>query len=371
VAIEEGRVVWLGRARDRGRPDGPERDLGPGVLMPGLVNAHCHLELSHLRGRLDTSRGFVPWVRALVEARGDERPEDVRAATAQAVREVESFGTVAIGDVSNALAHVDLLERSALEAVVFHELIGWDPAKAAEILVAARGRAAAVSARRTRVRLAAHAPYSVSPDLLRLLADEGGPAAIHLAESEAESRFLADGDGEWREFLAWRGLGHVPFAGRGRSPVAHVSSLGALHPGLVAAHCVRVDAEDRAALARNGVHVAVCPRSNRALGVGMPAVPELLSAGVRVCLGTDSLASVASLDLWEDARALHREWPAVDRAALVHMATRAGADALGLPDLGEITPGARSALVHASGGGGDRDPYEVLFSDGVVLRRVA
>jgi cytosine/adenosine deaminase-related metal-dependent hydrolase len=372
VAVDQGRVVWVGVPGGPGRPDAPERDLGAGVLMPGLVNAHCHLELSHLRGRLDVSQGFVPWVRALVEARGAARPETVREAIVLAVREVEASGTVALGDVSNALLHLDVLERSSLEAVVFYELIGLDPAKAAEVLSAARERLAALGGTsRTRVRVAAHAPYSVSPELLRLLAGEGGPAAIHVAESEAESRFLASGEGEWREFLAWRGLGDVPFPARGQSPVGHLAGLGVLHSRLVAAHCVRTDGEDHRALARAGVHVALCPRSNRALGVGMAPVPELLSAGVRLCLGTDSLASAPNLDLWEDALALHREFPAIEPAAIVHMATRGGAEALGLPGFGEIAPGARPGLVYTSAAGPGRDPYEALFSGEVRLRRVA
>src|SRR5437879_5757630 len=134
VAVEEGRVAWVGRPGDPGEPKGRLRDLGPGVILPGLVNAHCHLELSHLRGQIDGSAGFVPWVQALVDARAADRGEVVRARAAEAIRELSATGTVAVGDVSNQLLHLDLLAASDLAAVVFYELLAWDPARAASTL---------------------------------------------------------------------------------------------------------------------------------------------------------------------------------------------------------------------------------------------
>ena len=119
----------------------------------------------------------------------------------------------------------------------------------------------------------------------------------------------------------------------------YADRLGALHPRLVAAHGVQVDAADREILARRGVHVVLCPRSNRNLGVGAADVPALLAAGVRLALGTDSLASAETLDVLDDAVLLHRQFPALDPAAIVRMATLGGAEALGFGDLGAIAPG--------------------------------
>lgn len=373
VAVEGGRIAWVGGEAEAGRPPAAVRHLGDGVLLPGLVNAHCHLELSHLGSiREDGRRGFVAWVDALVERRAQASPADVRSTTKAAIDELKATGTVAVGDVSNALAHLDLLEASGLEAVVFYELLAWDPARAAAVLDDARRRLAETSrpGLRTTVRLAAHAPHSVSPPLLRALAEEGGPAAIHLAESESESRFLAEGDGEWSAFLARRGLGHVAFTPPRTTPVRYLDALGALHPGLVAAHCVRADASDRALLARRGVFVAVCPRSNRSLGVGIPPVPDLLAAGVVVCLGTDSLASAESLDLLHDAAALQREFPALDPAVIVRMATVNGARALKRDDLGTIGPGKRAALAFAPAPAPLDDPLAFLVSGRARARTV-
>jgi len=146
--------------------------------------------------------------------------------------------------------------------------------------------------------------------------------------------------------------------------------LGALRAGMVAAHCVYVDDADRARLAARGVRVAVCPRSNLNLGVGIPDVPELLAAGVRLCLGTDSLASVDSLDLIDDATVLHEEFPEVDPAAIVQMATLGGARALGLEGLGAIAPGMRAALAFARVERVPGDAAAFLVSGEARLERV-
>jgi cytosine/adenosine deaminase-related metal-dependent hydrolase len=370
VAVENGRVTWVGGALDADAPAGAVHDLGLGVLLPGLVNAHCHLELSHLKGRLNRSEGFARWVEDLVATRGSDGPGPVRAATARAIREIEGTGTVAVGDVSNELAHLDLLARSSLTAVVFHELLGWNPARAAAIVEEADARRRGPQGDGVEVRLAAHAPHSVSPELFGELVKRGGPAAIHLAESAEEARFLLRGDGAWMRFLERRGLGDLPFDPPGVSPVRYVDELGALRAGMVAAHCVYVDAGDRARLAAQGVHVAVCPRSNLNLGVGIPDVPELVDAGVKLCLGTDSLASVDSLDLIDDAAVLREEFPELDAAAIVEMATLGGARALGLEGLGAIAPGMRAELAFARAERVPADPAAFLVSGEARCKRV-
>ena len=366
-------MAWVGRPGDPGEPEGRLRDLGPGILLPGLVNAHCHLELSHLAGLLPGSGGFVPWVEGVVASRGRFEEEDVRAATASAIRFLEERGTVAVGDVSNALGHLDLLSASSLSAVVYLELLAWDPAKAEAALAFAEQRLAEVEASLRpglEVRLAAHAPHSVSPALFGLLVGRGGPAALHLAESPDETAFLAGGGGAWPGFLERRGLGHVAFAPPGLSPVRYADRLGALHERLVAAHGVQLDAVDREILARRGVHVVLCPRSNRHLGVGVADVPALLASGVRLALGTDSLASADTLDVLDDAVLLHRQFPGLDPAAIVRMATLGGAEALGFGDLGAIAPGKRAALAFAPRRGLAADPHEFLLSGEARLEPV-
>jgi cytosine/adenosine deaminase-related metal-dependent hydrolase len=372
VVVEGSTVAWVGAATDPGAPPGPVRELGPGVLLPGLVNAHCHLELSHLRGAAPLGEGFVPWVEGVVEARARLDEEAIEARTRAAIASLEERGTVAVGDVSNRLAHLESLGGSALRAVVFLEVLAWDPERAAETERWVGERLAAVpSGCGVEVRVAAHAPHSVSPELLDRLVARGGIGALHLAESPEEARFLLSGDGPWADFLARRGLAHVPVRAPGKSPVQYAEEVGLLHPGLIAAHGVQMDAADRDVLARRGVAVALCPRSNRNLGVGTADVPALRAAGVRLCLGTDSLASVESLDVLDDAVLLARQFPALEPAAVVRMATAGGAEALGLADLGTLAPGRTAALAFAAAEAPPNDPCAYLLSGEASLRRVA
>jgi cytosine/adenosine deaminase-related metal-dependent hydrolase len=360
VAVEGDRILWVGPYSSA--PEGQVEDLGDGVLLPGLVNAHTHLELSHLGHlRAVAKKGFLGWMEAVVSAR-DAPPPGVRAGAGDAIAGLVGSGTAAVGDVSNTLAHLDLLEDSGLDAVVFFELLGWDPARADAVLASADRRLAEVAGRRTRVRLAGHAPHSVSRRLFEGLAMRGGPASVHLAESPAETRFLASGDGEWPEFLARRGLGHVAFEPPVLSPVQYLDSLGVLTPGLLAVHCVQTAPDDWRLLASRGVRVALCPRSNRNLGLGLPPVKGLLEAGVGLCLGTDSLGSAESLNVLDDAALLHRELPGLDPALLVRLATAGGAEALGLSDLGTLAPGKRAVLAFAPGAPQLSDPLGFLLS---------
>ena len=375
VAVDEAGIIqWVGRAGAPDEPEGTLRELGEGVLMPGLVNAHCHLELSHLEGLSKRTAGFVPWVEELVQEREAFSEAEAAARAGAAVRSLaQETATVAVGDISNTLVTVAPLSLCGLRAVVFHEVIGWDATRAADILKAADDRFIRLDTGSTSVRLAlsAHAPHSVSPALFAALRTHGGIAAIHLAESPDECRFLKDGGGEWPAFLEKRGLGHVRFPPPGLSPVRYLESLGVLRAGLLAAHAVHVDALDIAILAQRGVFVAACPTSNRNLGVGTAPLPLLLRGGVRVCLGTDSLASGDSLDVAREMAEVHRTFPELPPRAIVRMATATGAAALGLSDLGSLGPGYRAALAFAAGPVPRDDPERFVVSGEATLRKLA
>jgi len=311
-------------------------------------------------------------VEAVIAARA-RSGDGAREACADAIRSLEERGTVAVGDVSNTLGHLDLLGASDLRAVVFLELLAWDPARAEATLSWADEELAAAAGRPrpgVEIRLAAHAPHSVSSELFAALAKRGHAASLHLAESPEETRFLADGGGPWAEFLVRRGHGHVAFRPPGTSPVEYAESLGLLRPSLVAAHAVQLDTADRQRLSQSGAAVALCPRSNRNIGVGMADVPALLAAGVRLCLGTDSLASAETLDVLDDAVLLAQQFPDLDAGALVRMATAGGAEALGFDDLGTLAPGKRAALAFAAADLPPSDPYAHLLSGEASLRRV-
>ena len=354
----------------------PVTDLGEMALLPGLINAHVHLELSWMGGAEPPAGGWIAWLEDLLARRDSVTSAQSEAAAEAAIAFLEARGTVAVGEVTNTGFTALPLARSRLHAVVFLEVVGFKPAEAETVLRQAAVRLDAlesdpdVKASGTRLRLAltAHAPYSVSSPLLKALAGRAGAAAaplsIHVAESEPEISFLQGQQGPLRDLLIRRGrwdgngslLGHPATGG----PVELLDRLGALSPRTLAVHAVHLGARDFARLQTRGVTVVTCPRSNRRLGVGLAPVPKLLSSGIPVALGTDSLASAPDLDLFAEMAALRQEHPGLAPAAVLRMATTNGARALGLDAaFGAIAPGKSARLLQVPVPPGE-DPLEVV-----------
>jgi cytosine/adenosine deaminase-related metal-dependent hydrolase len=257
-------------------------------------------------------------------------------------------GTILVGDVSNTLAACPALAASDVSATVFYEQIGFNPPDVDSAVRAARSRVDAVAASpNLRIELAAHAPYSVSPALMRALAAAGtGPFSIHLGESAEELRFLRDGGGAWRSLLERVGAWSPDWAPPDATPVEYLDRLGLVNARLLAVHGVQLTRPDLERLAGAGATVVACPRSNAWTGAGDPPVGAFYAAGVRVAVGTDSLASVEDLNLFSELAAMRRLALDVPAAALLASATLAGATALGWEgEFGSIEPGKRAALL--------------------------
>jgi cytosine/adenosine deaminase-related metal-dependent hydrolase len=381
VAVDGGRIVHCGARAEvlAAAGDGATvRDLGEAVLLPGLVNAHTHVELSWMgtEGNRPPGGDFVGWVRGVLERR--ER-EDRAVAVREADRAVERMlarGTVAIGDVSNSDWAPERLARSALWGIAFLELYGPRAADAqarieglvARLLALAGDDGVRAAGDRMRMVPTPHAPHTTSPILLRALAGRaaarGDPLSVHVAESRAESELLQEGGGPFADLLRERGLWDDAWSPPGQTPVEHLDRLGLLTERTLAVHCVQLGPGDHARLQARRATVVTCPRSNRYTGVGTAPVTRLLGEGVPVALGTDSLASAPDLDLFAEIAALRREHPRISRAAALRMATHNGAVALGIGDrLGTIERGklARLTVVHMPAAGAD--PLEVVCSE--------
>jgi aminodeoxyfutalosine deaminase len=360
-----GRIVAVGPA------GGDVVDCGRVAILPALVNAHTHLELSYLRGRVPPAARFVDWIRQLMQARrahADPADPVIVRAMQDAIREARAAGTGLVGDVSNTLVSVPALREAGLPAQVFHELLGFNVPDADQRVSAAAEAAAAVSGGDVRVSLAAHAPYSVSPALfagLRVALDRAAApvSSIHLGESADEVELLDRGSGPLRELLeelgAWTDAWRCP----GVSPVAYLSDLGFLDRSVLVVHGVQLDGEDLARLAALGVTLVSCPRSNRHVGVGSPPLEAFYAMDVEVALGTDSLASVPDLNLFRDLAAARRLAPRVPARRLLESATLIGARALRFDtELGSLEPGKRAALIAVRVPEGVRDVEEYLVS---------
>lgn len=359
VAVESGRITAVGS----GPPPETAIDID-GAILPGLVNAHTHLELSWMRDQVPPAPTMPQWVERLMALRrtvGHEPAEPIAAA----IREARAAGTALVGDITNTLAACDALAASGMSGAIFSELLGFNVPDPEAVVAAARARIDALAPHPLlRASVVPHAPYSVSPALLRAIAAAAGqaPISIHLGESAEELEFLLAGGGAWRELLgklgAWSDAWQAPVAG----PVAYIEAQGLLTERLLAVHCVQLTDAELRRLAEAGATVVTCPRSNRWTGAGLPPVERFYASGVRVAVGTDSLSSVEDLNVFEELRLMRELAPAVPAREILASATKHGADALGFGDeLGTIEVGKRAELLAVAVPAGVTDVEEYLL----------
>ena len=358
VAVDSGRIIGIGS----GDADG-SIDLGRVAILPALVNAHTHLELSYLHERIPPAEHFIDWIRMLMQTRREyPDPSDphILAAASAAIEDARAAGTALFGEVSNTLVTVALLESAGLAAHVFFEQLGFNVTDAAPRISAARARLTEVAERfaadpptsgRIRISLAPHAPYSVSPALfaaIRAELDAAGSATttVHLGESKEEIEFVRRGQGPWRVLLEELGVWTDAWEAPGASPVAYLRDLGFLDARVVVVHGVQFDGEDLTTLRSLGATLVSCPRSNQYVGVGTPPLEAFYAMNVDVAFGTDSLASAPDLNLFSELAEARRVAPRVPARELLKSATLVGARALGFAeDYGSIEPGKRAALI--------------------------
>ena len=316
VRIEGGIIAEVS---DRLQPD---RRFGDAVILPGLVNAHTHLEYGSMSAMGD-GLPFSPWIEQLIVRKSGLVRDDYLAQSHAGVHACLAGGVTTIADCSYADTVAEAAIGQGLRAIVYLEAFSdqGDPAG----LMAGRLNALPSHPLITP-GVSPHAPYTVTTEhyqqLVGLARARGIPVATHLLESERDTQPLAD--------LA-----------------------GVLGPDTVAIHLVRADAEAISLLAGLGVPAVHCPRSNALLGCGTAPVPELLDAGLTLGLGTDSPASALTFDMWDEMRAailLARAGAArpdvLTAGDVLRMATCEGAAALGLPDgLGTLRPGAPADMI--------------------------
>jgi cytosine/adenosine deaminase-related metal-dependent hydrolase len=334
-------------------PAAGSRDLGRVVLMPGLVNAHTHLELSWMRGRVPPASKFTDWVKTLFAIRG--RPDGQMSAgqidaIGDAIAEAQRCGTAAVGDISNSMASAEPMRRAKLDGVVFHELLGFKERDGA-LLESTRELRKSAAAAGARVSIAPHAPYSTSIELFKAIRTAVNENAcpimsVHLGESPEEVELLEKGSGPWRSMLELIGLWRDDWQAPGCDPVTYLDRHGLLDERTLVIHGVQFGDRALARLAEIGATIVTCPRSNQWVGVGYPPLDRFYQSGVNVAVGTDSLASVEDLNLFSELKTMRYLAPKVAARRILESATLTGARALGLGDeLGSLTPGKRAQMI--------------------------
>lgn len=329
VRVRGGRVTQVRRAR---RSDRPDRDAGSALVMPGLVNAHAHLELSYARGRLTPGRPIDRWLGELIATYRGRGPAQWKASLRAGLAHLARFGTTAVGDICNRPELLgDLYAASPIRSVVYAEVIGPWPSREERQWERARKLGGGVSP---------HAPYTTSAAAYRLCFAGGLPIATHVAETREERRFLARGDGPLKALLKREGA-PAPFERPPRTtPIRYLHKLGVLKERLTLIHTNYLDAGEIDLIARAGCATVFCPGSHAFFGHRRHPVRRLLARGVPVALGTDSLASNSELSILREMRLL-REGYGIDAPTALRMATRNGAVALfgRRARLGELRPG--------------------------------
>lgn len=348
----DGRIVAVGPAAAVPAPPGAVEEACPGmVLLPGFINVHTHLELTGLDGQVPEA-DFPAWIRHIIALKAGRSPDDFLAAARRGLADCWAAGVTTVADTGDSGAVIQALAEADGSGIAYHEVFGPHPAQAGEAIAGAARRLDALArftSSRVRLGLSPHAPYSVSGALYaqaaRLASERGLPMAVHLAESADESLLLAEGTGGFARAWEARGIPLPPLPGR--TPVAWLEEHGVLGPRTLCIHLVRIGPGDLARLTRAGAAAAHCPRSNARHGHGAAPLADLLAAGLRLGVGTDSVASVAPLDLLAEVRAA-RALAGLGADAALALVTTGAARALGLAaEIGSLTPGRWGDLVAA------------------------
>jgi cytosine/adenosine deaminase-related metal-dependent hydrolase len=389
VLADGDRIVAVGPRSEIDANGARVRDW-PGVLLPGLVNAHTHLQYTDFADLATSGLPFALWIRTLTERRRAFGDAQWRESARRGVHEALRTGTTCVADVVTDAAVLPVLARSGLAGTAYVEVVGVVSARWPEV----RARlAATLDAASSSVGVSPHALYSLGTDAARgavaLARERGLRLHPHLAETRDEGEYVTSGTGPFADFTrSIDMMFELLDGGSGRHPVDEADALGWLGPDAHVAHGVHVDAAGRATLRERGTAVALCVRSNAVLGAGDAPVAAYLAEGSPVAIGTDSRASSPSLDMIEEVRAVRELTvsqgfpPNGLSRRLVEAATIGGAYALGLADAGRLAPGGRADLavfdVPTEG-----DPYDALVAHGagrcvatvlggrIVHRRVA
>ena len=327
------------------RPGALQLEFPDARLLPGLVNTHTHLELTHLAGK-NAQREFAAWIRTLRALKDATTPEEFSRSAEQGVRDAWAAGVTCVADTGSTGAPLEALARLGGRGIYYQEVFGPDPAQCAASMAElerALARLSPLASSPLSLGVSPHAPYTVSEPLYRAVADlarrERWPLAMHLAESRAETELVRDGSGAFADALRARG-----FAVRAQhcSPVQYLLRLGVLQraTGWLCIHGVQVDGPDIDVLRDAGVAVAHCPRSNRVHGHGTAPLAAFRRAGLPVGLGTDSVVSVGDSSLLAEATAA-----GLDGEDALRMLTIEGARALGLErEIGSLEVGKQADL---------------------------
>ena len=349
VVESGGSITYVGPRETA--PAGNDYDLGDAILLPGLINTHTHLELTAMRGFLEDC-GFAGWIDKLRRSRNEVFDAEMLLDSARfGIIEGLEAGITTYADTCSSGVVMQAMTELGVRGIMYQEVFGPDPSQVTVAMGELEDRVALLDAQRTNLvslGVSPHAPYTVSDALYaaaaRFARERDLPLAMHIAESEPEHLLVTEGRGDFAD--RWKRRG-IPVEPRARSPIALLERHGALENGSLLIHCVRVDDSDIETMSRHRCAVAHCPASNAKFGHGIAPLLPLLAAGIRVGMGSDSVASNNRMDILDEARlavlvhrAATRKHDAFGAHQALELATIGGARALNIADrLGSLEVG--------------------------------
>lgn len=332
----------------------PDTVVYQGVLVPGFVNAHCHLELSHMKGLAAERTGLIPFLKNIPQYRDTFTDEQKHDARHTAFAAMLAAGVVAVGDIANTNDTLDLRATGLMHFHTFVESLGFTASLADRSFGFATrvydGFAAQQPAGMVlRQSIVPHAPYSVSPALFGLIDSHqpGALVSIHNQESEDENRFYIDGSGGVPELLQVLGVDTSEFKPTGMRSLASYMQWMTHHHPLILVHNTNSAQEDVARAQANGreVYWCLCPNANLYIEGRLPDIDLFVREGVNICIGTDSLASNHNLSILNELVTIKQQYPQISWETLIGWGTMGGANALQMQTIvGSLTPGKKPGI---------------------------
>jgi cytosine/adenosine deaminase-related metal-dependent hydrolase len=355
VLIQGARILQVGKRADLYfSPSLRMLDLGDTVLLPGLINAHCHLDFTAFKGNVKYQGGFREWLRQMAVKSQSTTTSEFRKSIQKGIKESLTFGTTTLCDVASSWESYPLLLKSALRSVVFFEMIDMAQPSTELYWKNFQQRLKSLLLHHPPSEtcgwgLSPHTPFTVSKELLQstkvfLRGHRNLLTTVHVAESEEETRYFKNGSGPVADRIKilnphWT----IP---RATTPVQYLSQNGWMPPLNLGVHLNEVNDKDLALLVKNRIAVVHCPGSHSYFGHKTFRYAKMRKMRIPVCLGTDSLASNQSLSLFREMRLFQTKYPGISSAEILSLVTVKPAQALGRGgELGRIKPGYLADLI--------------------------
>jgi len=384
LLVCDGKICDIGDADEirSKHPDIPTRKFDDSILLPGLINAHIHLEYSTL-GHLEDPVDFIPWIKDLIRRQREFSNSEISSYVSNAISYLISSGTTSIAETSKSGLSFEGLLKSGLKGMILPEIVAVDSSRKKEALnnfkTIFEKYKYTLNADKLKLGMFPHSPYTLSYDVLTeiasLIKTEGVVCGIHAAESCDEKEFISSGLGTLADFVREFELDTIPESGRWVDTFDYLDSAGLLHDKTFLVHAVHIGDEHFALLKKRSVGIVICPRSNYMLNNGTFPLTTALKYDIKLGLGTDSLASNRSLDMFDEMRFLsdtiQPESTNITSHALnekiIHIATLGGAQVLGADkDTGSLTIGKSADIIAVKVNGNAHKEKGFLAADYLV-----